>query len=121
MNVLQLPLDMLIIIFDEMNNDIIPLLTVNKELYELSQERLKEQYEKYIRKIIFFGTITNIYYSFKNIKTLEECSFLREKWGTIYGNCFFFSRVQYTIKNSFQLPTELWTQYLKNVDRTEHF
>ena len=116
MNVIELPLDILYLIFDEMNSDIIPLLTTNKELHQLSQERLNKKREKYNNKILFFAKCKNSdhnfwWNAFHSVITQEECEFVREKYKSTFDEDNFNSRVRYTIGNTYQVTEEAWYEY----------
>jgi len=54
MNIIQLPEDILIKIIDEMNDNIFPVSIVNKEIYTLSNDRLRREREKIERRVAFF-------------------------------------------------------------------
>ena len=53
MNIIQLPDDILIKIIDEMNDNIFPVSIVNKEIYTLSNDRLRREREKIERRVAF--------------------------------------------------------------------
>ena len=121
MNVLQLPNDLLILIFNDMNmDDILPILTVSKQLQVILYERMKEYRAKYNRKMAFylkhgFGScnVNFIWNAFHGVKTLEECDFLCEKYEKLYNDKNFLSRVKYTINNTYQVAAETWHLYLQ--------
>ena len=122
MNFLQLPEDILIKIIDEMNDNIFHVSIVNKEIYTLSNDRLRREREKIERRVAFFerfyrgdGIGPTIFYwnAFHGVITIEECNFLYERYTKDYDSRTFMSRVRYTIGNTYQIAAETWTQYLQ--------
>jgi hypothetical protein len=111
MNVIQLPSDILNIIFNKMNNNISNCSIVCKELHFLLQERLIYEKKKHERKNTFFKRVSRS--MFTCVTTLEECNFLYEKYITKFNPDTFISRVKYTIKNSYQIQAETWYRYLQ--------
>ena len=118
MNILHLPTEILILIFDEMNMDILPTITVNKELYELSQERLFKMNARQKRKKDFFIRCTESkfwYNGFHGVQTLEECDFLHKAHNDKFGSdvsSLFFGKARYTLENTYQVAAETWYKYL---------
>ena len=124
MNILQLPTEILILVFDEMNMDILPTITVNKELYELSQERLKKMKARQKRKTDFFRLCTessNFWYTgFHSVQTLEECDFLRKAYEDKFSlSSLFFRKARYTMGNTYLVAAETWHKYLELHDHKQ--
>ena len=121
MNVLQLPNDILFLIIEEMNMDVLPLVTVNKELQELSKERVEKEHAKHIaketRKTAYIAKLrggVNMWWDgFHGVSSIEECDILRELYKKEYGDITFMSRVRYTSGNTFQIAAETWHRYLQ--------
>lgn len=118
MKVLQLPNDILLKIIDEYL-DVIPLLSVNKNIYQLCQEKLKKLHATYNRMNSYFERCrhsqlsSNFYWNcFHSVVTLEECDFLFKKYSKNFGSDTFLSRVRYTAANTYQIPAETWYNYL---------
>jgi len=125
MNVLQLPSDILITIFNNMQKDVLHSLTVNKEINNILKERMVTELDKYKRKLAFFtrmkekateGSTGFYWYAFNFVTTVEECEFLRERYSSEYDNSTFIGSVKYTINNTYQVSAETWTLYLQIYD-----
>ena len=123
MNILQLPNDILLTIIDDYV-DIIPLLTVNKYIYELCQQKLQKLHSTYNRMISYFERCrnnqhgSNFYWNcFHSVVSLEECDFVFKKYSKDFGSDTFISRVKYTISNSYQIPAEIWFKYLNTHEK----
>ena len=121
MNFSDLPNDILLTVIDEMNDNIMPISIVNKEIYKLSAPLLEQEKRRIYRKRDFFlmcSTITppNRYNFFGNgfngVTTTEECGFLREEFNIKFSDLDFISRVRYTMANSYQVAAETWARYL---------
>lgn len=118
MNILQLPSEIIFIIFNDMTDNHIALQSVNKELKELTNDKIKEKHAKYLRKQEFYKKCESFpgksfyWNAFHSVLSLEECEFLCEKYSNEFGSETFLSTVNYTIGNTFQITAEAWTEYL---------
>jgi hypothetical protein len=142
MYLLQLPDDIIIKIVDEMNDNILSVSIVNKELLKLSETRIRKAKEKYNRKIMFYkkcsilfkhgevykietgfqslpiitsNSVKNISFiqnGFQRVTSIEECYFIYDYFVKKFGKETFISRVHYTIKNTHQIQAETWTLWL---------
>jgi hypothetical protein len=116
MNLFSLPEDILIKIINTDNENIFTVSNVNKELYLLLHEILKEKKRVYDRKNSFYDRCKqgNFYWNaFNSVITLEECDFLYEKYSKEFGPENFISRVKYTMGEAFQVQTETWYNYIQ--------
>jgi hypothetical protein len=118
MYLLELPDDIIIKIVDEMNYNIFTVSLVNKQLHGFLYERIRKAKEKYNRKILFYekcsttGTKNLFWNGFHGVTSTEECNFLYTKYIEKFGKENFISRIMYTLRDTYQVPAETWTQWL---------
>ena len=119
----DLPDDILYMINDRID-DILPISLVHTSIYILCKDRLAAERETNKRRYIFFekckrplnnGRCNFYWNAFNSVSSIEECDFLRKKYNHQFGHDNFISRVKYTMKNTTQIPLEIWTQYISSI------
>jgi hypothetical protein len=119
MNITQLPDDILLNIVEIFNSNILYIHMVNKQFNLISYPRIQKEKERVLNKYIFLVEkckrgIDKCWLSnaFHSVITIEECEFINEVYVPKYGFELFIRQVHYSIGDSYQTTSEIWTKYL---------
>ena len=119
MNITQLPVDILLYIVYTFNSDIFHVHNVNKEFNRLSNPFIEKKKKRALNKHCFLVKKCKrgidkcwLYNAFHSVTTIEECQFIQEMYVPKFGLQLFIRQIGYTIGDSYQTITELWTEYL---------
>ena len=113
MSLLYIPQELILYIIEKYQYKPYALSLVNKEMNNLLKNHMEKErkIDLYIQgcKKIGSSWISTL---FTGVRTLEQCDFVSLIITRIFGDSEFAKRVQYTIHNSMQIPTEIWYRYV---------
>ena len=72
-------------------------------------------YLKSQRKLRFFNLFTNnnkYWIYIQNVTNVEECSFISEKYSSVYDKTQFISYIKFNIMNLYQIQAETWKKWV---------
>lgn len=109
----QLPTEILLIIVDEMSKDVFHITLVNKELNNITKERIKKEKVQHKKKYIEQANKKRLFDCFQSVASVEECKWLRDMYIERWGGSNFMSSVRFVLGNCSHQVAQTWEKYLE--------
>lgn len=115
-----MPLDILIIVLDEMNDNIFPVALANKKIYNLTENRRVQELKKYLLMKAFYNRCDPLHgvSFFRNASTQRECWYVLEyfKKRYDYTKPYFIKRVRFLLEHA-SIPDLIWNDYIREYNQ----